>query len=326
MQRLTLRGRLGGERGASAVLVALLIVPLVGFAALAVDVAAAYSERQQLQNGADAAALAIAHDCADGVCTESPDGVADDLSDANHEEAGSVRGIPVVDVDMGAGEVTVANPGTQGHWLAPVIGVDSTDVTASATARWGGPDGGTAVLPLAFSWCEFAKQTGGGLPSGTTARTIYFTKSSPSVAGTPDCTGPSNNIVPGGFAWLDTDAGVCGATTEADGTVYSSTGNSVPSPCTPTYIAGLVGRTVLLPIFEQSGGTGANAWYRIYGYAAFRITGYSFGGQYKSSPPPCSGNERCIRGYFTRYVDSTGDFQYDPDAPDLGGRVAQLVA
>jgi Flp pilus assembly protein TadG len=326
VQRLSLRRRLRGERGASAVLVAVLVVPLLGFGALAVDVAAVYSEKQQLQNGADAAALAIAHDCADGACTESPDIVADDLTDANHEEVGSVRGAPVVDVDTAAAEVTVANPGTQDHWLAPVIGVDSTDVTATATVRWGGPSGGTAVLPLAFSWCEFAKQTGGGLPSGTTARTIYFTKSSPSVAGTPDCTGPSDNIVPGGFAWLDTDPGICGATTEADGTVYSSTGNSVPSPCTSTYIADLVGRTVLLPIFEESGGTGAHAWYRIYGYAAFRITGYSFAGLYKTTPPPCSGSERCIRGYFTRYVDSTGDFSYDPDAPDLGGRVVQLVA
>ncbi len=220
----------------------------------------------------------------------------------------------------------MTNSGTQTHWFAPILGNDSTDVDASATVRWGAPGQGTAVLPLAFSWCEFSKQTGGGVPAGTTPRTIYFTKTSPAVAGTPDCTGPSDLIVPGGFAWLDTDPGVCGATTEADGTVYSSTGNSVPSPCTPSYIAGLVGETVLLPIFEESGGTGANAWYRIYGYAAFTITGYNFAGQYKSSPAPCSGSDRCIRGQFTQYVDSTDEFEYDPDAPDLGGRVVQLVA
>ena len=50
--------RLRDERGAVAVMVALLMVPLIGFAAIAIDVAAMWSERQQLQNGADAGALA----------------------------------------------------------------------------------------------------------------------------------------------------------------------------------------------------------------------------------------------------------------------------
>ena len=125
---------------------------------------------------------------------------------------------------------------------------------------------------------------------------------------------------------MDTDPGVCGATTEADGTAYSSTGNSVPSPCSPGYFAGLINSTVLLPIFEESGGTGANAWYRIYGYAAFHITGYSFGGQYKSTPAPCNGSDRCIQGSFTQFVDSTDEFDYDPTAPDLGARVISLIA
>ena len=325
MQRLKIRRRLGDERGASAVLVALLLVPLFGFGAIAVDVAAIYSERRQLQNGADAAALAIGHDCADGICTEVPQGLADELTTLNYDEAGSTHGTPTV--TFGDSEVTVMNPGVQGHWLAPVLGVGSTDVSASATVRWGAPGSGTAVLPLAFSWCEFEKQTGGGLPSGETPTTIYFTKSSPAVEGTPDCTGPSGNEVPGGFAWLDTDDGVCGSSTEADGTAYSSTGNSVPSECTPEYFESLIGETVLLPIFEESGDTGANAWYRIYAYAAFTITGYNFGGQYKEpSPAPCSGEERCIQGYFTEFVDPSDAFAYDPAAPDLGGRVVQLIS
>ncbi len=42
MQRLTLalRRRLAGERGATAVVLALLMVPMLGFAAIAVDVGA----------------------------------------------------------------------------------------------------------------------------------------------------------------------------------------------------------------------------------------------------------------------------------------------
>jgi hypothetical protein len=326
MPRLSLRRTVRDERGASAVLVALLMVPLIGFAALAVDIAAVYSERQQLQSGADAAALAIGHDCADGSCDLDPQATADDLGDANYDEAGSVRGTSVVAIDMAASEVTVTNPGTQDHWFAPVLGETSTDVSASATVRWGAPGGGAAVLPLALSYCAFQQQTGGGLPTAETPQVIDFTKADE----TEGCTGPSNLEVPGGFAWLDTDPGVCGATTTVDGVVGSSTGNSVPQECTPEYFEGLIGQTVLLPIFDAEGGTGSNAEYTIYGYAAFTLTGYNFGGQYKSTPTvQCGGtgsSGRCIEGFFTMYVDSTDDFDYDPTAPDLGGRVVQLVA
>ena len=47
--------RLRNERGAVATVVALLMVPLIGFAALSVDVANLYLKHQQLQAGADAA-------------------------------------------------------------------------------------------------------------------------------------------------------------------------------------------------------------------------------------------------------------------------------
>ena len=54
------------DRGAVAVTVAILLAggALLGFAALSVDVGLIYSERQQLQSGADASALAVANACA----------------------------------------------------------------------------------------------------------------------------------------------------------------------------------------------------------------------------------------------------------------------
>ena len=56
------------ERGAVAIIVALVMVVLLGFAAIAVDISAMWAEKRQLQNGADAGALAIAQDCAKGAC------------------------------------------------------------------------------------------------------------------------------------------------------------------------------------------------------------------------------------------------------------------
>jgi Flp pilus assembly protein TadG len=314
VQRLTRRAR--GERGAAAVVLSLLMVPMLGFAAIAVDVGALYAERARLQVAADAAALAVAQDCARGACGDMA-ATASAMVAANDGRAGTAP--PVL--QSSPMRVTVHGRTPVQHWFAPVLGYDATAVSASATVAWGGPERGTAVLPLTFSWCEFAQQTGGGMPSGTTVRTVYFTKSSNTVG----CTGPSHNTVPGGFAYLDTPPDACSAASARNQRTYSSTGNTPPSTCSQAYLSSWVGKTVLLPLYDSSGDTGSNAWYHVYGYAAFRITGYAFGGQFSTSPKPCTGNDRCVTGYFTRLVDLSDAFSYSPDAPDLGASVLRLV-
>jgi Flp pilus assembly protein TadG len=318
VQRLTRRpaGRLREERGAAAVLLSLLMVPLLGFAAIAVDVGSLYAERARLQVAADAAALAVAQDCAHGNCGNML-ATATAMVAANDGSAGAAP--PV----LGSNplRVTVTGSTPVQHWFAPVLGFDSTAVGASATVAWGGPEQGIAVLPLTFSWCEFAQRTGGGLPSGTTVRTIRFTKTS----GTVGCTGPSNLVVPGGFAYLDTPPGKCAAASARNSRSYSSTGNTPPNTCSPAYISSWVGRTVLLPLFDSAGDTGNNAWYHVYGYAAFKLTGFAFGGQFSTDPKPCTGNDRCVTGYFTRFVDLSDAFSFSSDAPALGTSVLRLV-
>lgn len=304
------------ERGAAAVLVSLLLVPIMGFAAIAVDIGAVYAERARLQVAADAAALAVAQDCARGACGNMQ-ATADALVAAN--DAGADAAPPVLSSNPTS--VTVTGNRPTEHWFAPVLGYDATQVTASATVTWGAPDAGTAMLPLTFSWCEFAAQTGGGLPSGTTERTIVLPKKSDT-----GCTGPSHMFVPGGFGWLVTDGNrsTCRATSRVGGRSTSEPGNNPSQGCDPADLRGFVGRTVLLPIFDQYGGTGSGAWYRVYGYAAFTITGYHFSGQY-SWERPCGGSERCISGYFTRWVELSDDFSTSPTAPDLGAEILRLI-
>ncbi len=326
MQRLTtrrrtsgLRGRLGrrlsDERGASAVILALMMVPLLGFTAIAVDIGAVYAERARLQTAADAAAFAVAQDCASGACGDMQ-ATASAMVAANDSTASAAP--PVLSTSPPS--VTVTGNNTTQHWFAPVLGIDSTQVHATATVAWGNPGAGTAVLPLTFSWCEFKAQTGGGIPSSTTTSTIYFTKTS----GT-GCTGPSGLAVPGGFAYLDTSGGKCQATSAVNGNSSSSTGNSVPSPCSPTDFAALVGQTVLLPLYDQTGATGNNAWYHVFEYAAFKLTGYYLGGQYQTSPQPCTGNARCVAGYFTRFVDISQRFTYTSSGTDTGAEILRLI-
>jgi Flp pilus assembly protein TadG len=320
MQRLTspFRRRLGDERGASAVLLSLLLVPMLGFAAIAVDVGSLYAEKARLQVAADAAALAVAQDCSRGACGDML-ATAQSLITANDGEGTAAH--PVL--SSAPLSVTVTGSTPQEHWFAPVLGYDATAVSATATVGWGGPSEGTAVLPLTFSWCSFKAQTGGGLPSGTTAHTVKLTKS----ADLPDCTGPSGNVVPGGFGFLVTDTGTCEVTSAIDQRMTSSTGNTPPSGCGVEDFAGYVGQTVLLPIFDEFGGTGSGAWYRVYGYAAFTLTGYDFGGQFNTDKKVCGGNgsDRCVTGYFTRFVELSDAWNYSPDAPQMGSSVLRLI-
>lgn len=309
--------RLRDDRGAVSVMVALLMIPLIGFAAIAIDIAAIHSERQQLQTGADAAALAIALDCARGDC-RIPQQTAQQFVNANTLDDDAAASVSPR-VTPASGRASVTNTGETEHWFAPALGVEDTDITSSATAGWGAPTSGTAALPLAFSLCEFRAQTGGGVPSGTTERTILFTKSS-----NTGCTGPSGNVVPGGFGWVKTDGNSCRTTSRVGERLSSSPGNSISNGCSSSELRQIRGQTVLLPIFDSEGGQGNNAWYRVHGYAAFKITGYYFSGERWNST--CSGSERCVEGYFTQFVDQSDDFDYGPAAPEMGAAVVSLLS
>jgi Flp pilus assembly protein TadG len=321
MQRLTRSGRGGrrpaGERGATAVLFALLLVPMLGFAGIAVDVGALYAERARLQVGADAAAIAVAQDCSRGNCGDMM-ATAQGLITANDTEGTAAE--PILRSDPLSVTVTGATP--KEHWFAPLIGHEATAVSATATVGWGSPSGGTAVLPLTFSWCSFKAQTGGGLPSTTTLQTIKLSKSAEDL-----CTGPSGNVVPGGFGFVETGGAACEATSGLDQKLSSSTGNNPPAGCDEGDFAAFVGQTVLLPIFDAFGGTGSHAWYQVYGYAAFKISGYDFGGKYNTDKKACGGNGsvRCVIGHFTRFVELSDAWNYSPDAPQMGSAILRLI-
>jgi Flp pilus assembly protein TadG len=146
------------ERGANAVLIALLIVPLMGVGALALDISAQHAERTQLQLGADAAALAVAASCAEAeaTCASTAEATANGLITANGGPL--VPGAAdAVEFDFGARTVEVTAAADFPHFLASLIDGDddpgSTTVSTSAIATWGTPDDGSTI-PLAVSECE----------------------------------------------------------------------------------------------------------------------------------------------------------------------------
>jgi hypothetical protein len=341
------------ERGASAIFIALVVTILFGFTALALDVGNMLQERRQLQNGADAAALAVAKDCTTTSTCGPFTGTADSYADQNasdgqsniDEVCGSGPGLPgcagppalptgatgYVRVKTSTNEPSNSdNPDQIPHHFAPVLSTALVGKTVhgAAVAAWGAP-ASADVLPLAMSSCEFndatangttyATPTGGSPPYSGTQEVIKFHGD----GGTPTCpAGPAGKNIPGGWGYLETSSG-CGLDVDAGGWIDGETGNDSPkSPCTPSMF---LDKVVLVPIWDDVVGPGNNERYHIKGFAAFYITGLRLGGNGSSwtvNPPAgCSSSDRCIGGWFVKFV-ATGDTF---GGPDMGAVIVKMI-
>lgn len=327
------------DRGAVAVVVALLMVALIGTAAVSVDVANMWSDKRQLQNGADAAALAIAQECASGACG-NPTDTAEEFATLNKNDNLAKA---EVELDQAAGKVRVVTRADTDHWFAPIFGLDSSEVGAVAAAAWGPAGSATSALPLTFSVCEIAAMTDGSFqetPTGsgnwelkynsTQTTTIYLDHPGSSKDGSDGCTSTSSGVeIPGGFSWITDGLDDCSAFTAIGYPVPSDTGNPGPGECSADYLQSLIGHDVVLPIFGESGGSGSGGSYTIYGYVGFTLEGLFL--QTQGNGPIAlgdssgcnAGNGQCIRGKFTKISDGTGTSS--PTAPNTGASNVRLT-
>lgn len=308
-----------GERGGISVIVAILMVVLLGFAAISIDVAMLYSERAQLQNGSDAIALMMAQKCAkndaDANCSATSP-LAADLANKNAVDGlSNVKSIDLnktnrtVKVTAGAKESGRA-ANSVSLFFAKVLGLASTEVRATSNAQWGTPSKGTVLLPLAIAECKFSPD-----PS-------YVQVLSLEVGG---CGG-----IPGGFGWItdgrDTKCSVqltAGASNDSGIWFSSDTGASAPSVCSSTDISTLRDQTVLLPLYAVATGTGSSGKFYVKGFAAFHVTAYHFSDENWS----LSGTipNKSIRGYFVKFVSLSQALELG-GAPNYGTSVARLTA
>ncbi|HEY0374541.1 MAG TPA: Tad domain-containing protein [Amnibacterium sp.] len=307
------------DGGAVAVVVAVAMVALMGAAALAVDVGALLSERAQLQNGADAASIAIAQACAansaSAACT-APTATAQSLANGN-TLAGSAD---VRSVSVSGGTATVTLGKTVPTSFAAALGIMSKDVTASATASWGTPASGPAAVPLTFATCVFRS-----VPLGT-AMDLYEHQIGDSSQSCTDAHNGSN--LPGGFGWLDDPSGTCNLASVVSGqsfTAGSRTGNSISGACKTLFTAYL-GKTVLLPVFDSVAGQGANGSYHISGWIGFQLLGWRYPGTSINTSgnaglaisPPNTG----VIGKFLGYTTLDSAFTLGPVQPGYATVVA----
>lgn len=316
MRRLTSRFGQHGEDGASGVLVVLMMLVLVGVGAVAVDVGQIYSERAQLQNAADAGALAVADSCAKEACDAS---LATDLANNNSLDGKST--VELVDTTTVSGQVSVmtktkngADDGpTLSKLFASALGAPAVAVGATATASWGGaPLIGPATLPMTFAPCQF----------DLSGKTVAMFSKGKDI----NCAGDSSSsgkVIPGGFEFITPVGGKCisqvypPSTDNADATlpfVKSKTGASVPSECDKGKMASYVDTVVFIPVFSGTSGTGAGAVYYIKGFAAFYLDGYKFGGSecsgdYSLIAKKCGDSENGIQGHFLKWVADPGLYE-----------------
>lgn len=333
------------ESGAVATLVAILMGGgvLLGMGALTIDVGQIYAERAELQNGADAAALAVAQDCVDGSCDTSTSGLADALADQNARKDGAARvttvcGVgPLVPacapnagptltqcigtVPAGATGWIEARTATQelggGSLLPPSFaraltnnsGYSGTEVGACGRAAWGPPGSAAMALAVTISLCEWLSMTNNGATFPSAERALYLHD----TTGATNCpAGPSGADLPGGFGWLDGAA--CSATIDASGWVVDGAqpGNGVSPDCKASLEANL-GKTLFIPIFiETNGLNGNNGNYLIDGFAAFKLTGYRLPGVGQVSiltgTHLCTASQKCLYGQFVEALVPTATF------------------
>jgi Flp pilus assembly protein TadG len=282
--RRVARWRCTDERGAVAIIVALLLVVIFGFAAYTLDTGNTWQARRHLITATDAAALGAADEYARG--HDGCAGTDDALVSANYTGA-SVQTC-ARSAGTGPGYVTVtANRDVEWNF-ARIFGATGRTITASTTAAWGSPLGITGLRPLGLcadeahlqSW--LAAVAAGNTTASPTYR-IPYTKSSPDLCG--------GNSVPGNWGVQDFNGGN-NSTPEIrdwlangyDGIVHKgdwipgNTGAFSTSLNTELDMLVSTGTTFTLPVFSVATDNGSNATFHIAEFVGVKLVGYKANG------------------------------------------------
>jgi Flp pilus assembly protein TadG len=342
------------ERGAIGVLVGILIGAgvLVGMGAMVVDVGQLYQNRAELQNGADAGALAVAQSCASGSCTSS---VAKYYADANAKSG--VAGVDLVCGSAGLGACpastgkiydcpaapaatatyvdvhTETETATGSSLLLPAFArtllgngnYQGSTVYACAQAEWGAPSAATAA-GIAVSDCGWDSATNDG--TSFASPPPYPANPLPKASQDQVLNLSVDSMADGcsTFNWT-TQTGSCSSSFTGSFDAYS--GSGIPSGCESVLSSSQANRTVILvPVYNSGSmcGRGEDGSYTLVGFAAFVVTGYHLPGftasDWLNSANNCTGSQECVNGYFTQAViPATGTI----GGQDMGASIVQLT-
>lgn len=351
-------------RGSVSIIVSILVASgvLLGMLAIVVDVGRAYGERRLVQNGAEAAAMAVARQCAldASACTGSAARpTASNLANLN---AGADE-VTALDEVCGSGSlgacrtlgthvwecqsatnyrsfarVRTATRESDGATILPpifarAIGADGVGLWACSQAIWGATSSAQVTFPIALSACDYV--------SNADAVIRIFEEPTFVPGQGPTCTYRDSLGVEytlpdmvKGFFYVQLDPNRRECTTPVLVTVGSMLERStnIVQLCGTNYEAALqtmVGVPTALPIFDQVTVSGlGTAQMRVANFVSFTLKGYRLGGGREFGAPPggwpldCRGSNRCIFGTFGQAVVPGG---VDPGSPNLGLQSIQLI-
>jgi hypothetical protein len=288
---------------------------------------------------------------AESMATENArDGLANALTVCGQDGSGPLAACPgttaenltnCLDVRSTAGlrfvEVRTSTQTEGGTLLPPAFaqavtpGYDGTTVGACARVAWGVPR--TGGLGLTISACEWRDATANGTryapaPPAVVTEADGFEQVLllREPGGPSSCPGgPSGWDRPGVFGWVDSNA----ACRLPSVPLWYQGDPGSPSLTCRNALSAAVDQVRLIPVYDITQDSGSNTLYRLYGIAAFVVTGFRVPGRTADSiitgDPPCGAGQSCISGYFVDLVLDWTD-NTDGGLPFLGATAVKTIA
>jgi hypothetical protein len=355
------------ERGAVSILVGLLISAgvILGLLALVIDGGRLYSERRVLQNGADAAALAVARACATGDPACSTRTAATSLGGSLANQNAGKDQVSALDEACGSGNlgacralrshawecqsvagntnfvrIRTTTRETDGASIIPGVfsaslGFDGKGMWACSQAIWGAARAANVTFPIALSACDYV--------SNASTTIEIFSPPSYKPGQGPRCTVTDKDGVQRvlqdmvkGFFYVQLDATRKDCLTP----VRVNVGDILPRADNIVQLCGtdyesafrsFIGVQTPLPIFDAmpSGGGIGTTTMRISSFVAFTLRAYRLAGNRTFGSPPGGWPSGCRGSNRCLYGDFgsavTGDTGVIPGTPNFGLQSIQLI-
>lgn len=318
------------DRGIVAIMFALIVAGglLIGMLALTVDTGRLFVERRAVQNGADAAATALAQDCALDLASCAPNepsttratlfanaNAADETSTVT-SVCGSVPFAACEPVSTHEWEcrdasaydrfvrVRTATRETDGTAVVPPVfsdvlsGDGGRGLWACAQAVWGAAGSGTGIVPFALSVCDYNE-------NGTLIAISFANNASTRVCTITDADGISWTYETGlsGLTYYTKEGSTFDCVTPVAVSVgdwltrqnIASTQQVCGSPQPSDRLNALLNTEILLPIVGNVATNGQGSYpFQVISFARLRFLGYWLQNQNTSggTPPPGIGTPR----------------------------------
>ena len=328
MRWLSMRKPSGNDRGVIAVMFALVVAGglMLGMLALTVDTGRLFVERRAVQNGADAAAMALAQDCALDLASCAPNAAstnraglfanvnAKDGTSTVSSVCGSAPFAACVAPRVHEWEcrnasaysrfvrVNTATREDDGTAVIPPVFSDilqpnpGTGLWACAQAVWGTANGAAGIVPFALSICDF-------LENGTKVAVSFANNSSTRSCTVTDADGVARSYTSAlsGLTYYTKMETTFNCVTPVPINVgdwltrqnVASTQQVCGSPQPSARLDALVGTAIYLPMVGNVATSGQGSYpFQVISFAQLQLIGYWLQNQNTSggTPPPGTGS------------------------------------